>query len=80
VSASQAKVGVEKNRPEGHMLEVVPSQKKTPWRRVRPRKNKEIGGEGHLPTEMSAHSVAKEFTMHTTWLEPVGTTIQGSRR
>jgi hypothetical protein len=66
--------------PEGCMLGVVPSQEKTPWRRGRPRKNKEKGGEDCLPTELSAHSAAEEFTMHTTWPEPVGTTSRGSGR
>jgi hypothetical protein len=58
----------------------MPSQEKTPRRRGRPRKNKEKGGEDHLPTELSAHPTAEEFTMHTTWLEPVGTTSRGSGR
>jgi hypothetical protein len=64
---------------EGHMLEAMPSQKKTPRRRGRPRKNKEVGGGGHILTELSAHPPTEEFIMHATWLEPVGTTSRGSR-
>jgi hypothetical protein len=66
MSVSQEEVGVEKDMSEGNMLEVIPSENQTLQRRGRPRKNKEIGGEGHLPIELSAHSAAEEFTMHTT--------------
>jgi hypothetical protein len=73
-------VGVEKNTYEGHVLEVMPSHKKTQKWRGRSRKNKEIGGEGNLLTELSAHPAAKQFTMQTICLGSVGTSIRGSRR
>jgi hypothetical protein len=77
MSVPQAEVEVEKISSEGHMLEAMPSQKQTPRRRGRPRKNKEVGG-SHILTELSAHPTAEEFIMHATWLEPVGTTSRGS--
>jgi hypothetical protein len=60
------------------MLEVIPSQNKTPRRRGRPRKNTEVGGGEHIPTELGAHLSAEEFMMHVTQSEPVGTTSRGS--
>jgi hypothetical protein len=38
VSTSQVEVGVERNTSKGNMLGAIPSQKKTLWRRRRPRK------------------------------------------
>jgi len=78
--ASQVEMGVERNTSDENMLGSVPSQKQTPRSRGRSRKNKEKGGEDHLPTELSAHPIVEQFMMHTTWLEPVGTTIQGRGR
>jgi hypothetical protein len=79
MSTPQAEVEVEKITSEGHMLEAIPSQKKTPWRRGRPKNNKEVGGI-HILTELSAHSAAEEFIMHSTRLEPIRTTSRGSGR
>jgi hypothetical protein len=80
VSASPVEVGVERSMSERHMLGVMPSQEKTPWRRGRPRKDKGKGEEDCLPAELSVHPATEGSTMLTNWSEPVGTTSRGSGR
>jgi hypothetical protein len=69
---------VEEVTSEGHKLEATLPQQQIPWRRGRPRKNKEVGGESQVPIESCARSAAEEFLMHAIWLEPVETTSRGS--
>jgi hypothetical protein len=40
---------VEEVTSEGHKLEATLPQQQIPWRRGRPRKNKEVGGEIQIP-------------------------------
>jgi hypothetical protein len=74
-----AKVEVEEVVPEGRMLEAMPPQQQIPWRRGRPRKNKEVG-ENQIPSESCARSTAKELLMRVIRLEPVEATSRGSGR
>ena len=78
MSGPQAEVEVEKITYEGLMLEAMPSQRKTPRRRGRPRKNKEVGG-SYILTELSAYPTIEEFRMHGTWIDPIRTASRGSR-
>jgi hypothetical protein len=48
----------------------MPPQKQIPWKRGRPRNNKEAG-ETQIPSETCARSVVKELLMHVIQLEPV---------
>jgi hypothetical protein len=70
----QAEVEVEEVLSEGHKFQAMPSQQQIPWKRGRPKKNKEVGGESHILSESCAQSTAKEFLMHIILLEPVRTT------
>jgi hypothetical protein len=77
MSMPQAKAEVEKIMFERHMLEAMPSQQKTLWRRGRHRKKKEVGG-SHILTGLSAHLTVEELIIYDTWLEHVRTTSRGS--
>jgi hypothetical protein len=74
-----AEVEVEEVTSEGHKVEVMLPQQKIPWRRGRPRKNKEVGEENQILIESRARSAAEEFLMRVIRLEPVETISRGSR-
>jgi hypothetical protein len=73
----RAEAEVEEVTPEGLRLEGTLPQQQIPWRRGRPRKNKEVG-ENQIPIESCARSVVEEFLMRAIRLEPVETTSRGS--
>jgi len=73
-----AETEIEEVTPEGHRLEAMLPQQQIPWRRGRPRKNKEVGGESQIPIESHARSAAEEFLMCTIRLKLVETISRGS--
>jgi hypothetical protein len=68
---------VEEVVQEGKMLEALSPQQQIPWRRGRPRKNKEAG-EIQVPNKPRAKSVVEELLMRAIRLEPAEGTSRGS--
>jgi hypothetical protein len=64
------KAGVEEVSQEGRTLEALSSQQQIPWRRGRPRKNKETE-EIQVPNEPRTRSAIEELLMRAIQLEPV---------
>jgi hypothetical protein len=73
-----AEAEVEEVTSEGHRLEAMLPQQQIPWRRGRPRKNKEVRGESQILIESCARSAAEELLMRAIRLEPVETPSRGS--
>jgi hypothetical protein len=66
---------VEETAQEGKMSEALYPQQKIPWRRSRPKKNKEAE-ETRVPSEPHARSAVEELLMRAIRLEPIGGTNQ----
>jgi hypothetical protein len=77
VISHRVEAGVEEAVQEGKMLEALSPQQKIPWRRGRPKKNKEAG-ETRVPSEPRARSAAEELLMRAIRLEPVEGTSRES--
>jgi hypothetical protein len=79
-SVSPVELGVEKGTSERATLRTMPSLEPKPWRRVRPRKNKEKMEEDHFLAKPSVCLSIEGPTMLTNWSELVGTTSRGGGR